>query len=195
MIGTSSTANTEMVKEVAGGKVTAEAQANAGHSEAGAPAVDDKDAPPPTPSPRPPVGLVTWARRIRRALWPTEEALITQYPAGTLEVHGQTQRKPRGSFVAQFFTSGFAGEESTSGNDTMSPVMIQNARLAQAERKRPKGKALNKTGGLRRLLRDENKTSELTPDEEVGDYLRRQGVATSQVSVGQLRDDSQCLCL
>ena len=67
-------------------------------------------------------------------------------------------------------------------------MLVQIAKQARADRKKPKGKALNKTGGLKRLLPSEERS--LTPDEELDDYLKREGVEAGSSASTNMREDS-----
>ena len=163
-----------MVKDLADGKVSAEAQEGAAGSSGGqydkggsnTPAVRSGFA-------RLKTSMLDLWHAVRAGCWSADEKLIPNVERGS-------QQRRRRSTISSFFTSGIKDEESEQ-NGELSPVMIQKAKWAKRS-KQPKGRAserpwlqrgetVNKSGGLAVLMPSEERS--ITPDQEVTKYLKR----------------------
>ena len=179
----------QMVKDLADGKLSAEAQE--GSSPSGrSNGRDEKGEGTPEAAPEAAPasgsgneGRFAWLRGVcqdLRKAFSSEEALLEQ---PQLQVQTPKRRR-RSTLIANFFTGGFK-EEASGGGQAISPVMLHEAKVAKAERKKPKGN--QRSGGPRP---DAVGGAIDDPDKEVADYLKRERGVESTTSP-TFGDDSQ----
>ena len=85
--------------------------------------------------------------------------------------------------LKEFFSSASLEDESTAG-ELPNPVLVRKAEKDRTYRKRPKKAAAPKTGGLKRLLPSAQR-QDMTSNEEIEQYLKRQGIRSDDVRLGK----------